>query len=569
MQTAYNSHSKTIGDLLGQNEAARLIVPQFQRGYSWEKKHVEAFWKDINRHFRASKLKDGPEKYFLGPIVTLKKGRETIQVLDGQQRLATATIWLAVIRDIARAISKEHGTQTGDDLARDIHRELIAKGGNGYSLELGEMDRSFFKRTVQEDGPIVIKHPTLRSHRNIQTAQLFLKESTMALLGGLGTNQALKLLDDIHLTLRRDLVVAVIPVEDQRDAFQIFETLNDRGLRLSVPDLLLNYLMGAAKPEDHSDIRACCNEMLDEMGTNDISRFLRHMWISRYGDLKDQDLFSALKGDIEKQSLQSLDFAVACSEECTAYNQLLDADVRLGEAVPHVHNLVRLLKVQAALPLLLSTYGKFKAGEFVKIVRWLLVYVTRHSIIGKLDSSDLETLLFQLAKEVREKMVDPRASGSCLAYLRESLTKNAPSDDRTSQSYVDLTLKPQEAKYVLGQLATHLQTKTKEVKINEANIEHIFPQNPDEAEWPDKDKLEPFTWHVGNLTVLGKRLNRNAANKNYAKKKAEYYNKSELTMTLRLAKEFASWDETTIKKRAQSLASLAKRIWGFDNSSRA
>src|ERR1700678_3196368 len=131
--------------------------------------------------------------------------------------------------------------------------------------------------------------------------------------------------------------MAVIPVEDQRDAFRIFETLNDRGLRLSVPDLLLNYLMGEAKPEtDRQEIRDCWNDMLDQMGTHDINRFLRHMWVSKYGDLKDQDLFSALKEHIEKNSTGSLEFAKTCADECTRYAQLLDVDDQLGTSAPYV-----------------------------------------------------------------------------------------------------------------------------------------------------------------------------------------------------------------------------------------
>jgi uncharacterized protein with ParB-like and HNH nuclease domain len=68
LQNAYNSHSKAVGELLGPNEAARLVVPKFQRGYSWETKHVEAFYKDIIRHQRESELKTGPDKYSLVPL---------------------------------------------------------------------------------------------------------------------------------------------------------------------------------------------------------------------------------------------------------------------------------------------------------------------------------------------------------------------------------------------------------------------------------------------------------------------------------------------------------------------
>jgi uncharacterized protein with ParB-like and HNH nuclease domain len=46
-RTTFSAQSKNIGELLGGNDPSKLVVPEFQRGYSWEKKHVAAFWKDI------------------------------------------------------------------------------------------------------------------------------------------------------------------------------------------------------------------------------------------------------------------------------------------------------------------------------------------------------------------------------------------------------------------------------------------------------------------------------------------------------------------------------------------
>src|ERR1039457_983743 len=105
MYETFNSHPKNIGELLGANERAKIVVPRFQRGYSWEKKHVEAFWNDISRFRKESVKKDGPDKYFLGPIVVMPKSKDTIYLLDGQQRLATATIVFSVLRDLAHTLS--------------------------------------------------------------------------------------------------------------------------------------------------------------------------------------------------------------------------------------------------------------------------------------------------------------------------------------------------------------------------------------------------------------------------------------------------------------------------------
>lgn len=105
MGDSFESKSKSIGELLGVYTRTRLEVPTFQRGYSWGKKHVEAFWSDISQFQSESSVSGGPRKYFLGPIVTLQEeNSDVVQLLDGQQRMATTTILLSVLRDVAKTV---------------------------------------------------------------------------------------------------------------------------------------------------------------------------------------------------------------------------------------------------------------------------------------------------------------------------------------------------------------------------------------------------------------------------------------------------------------------------------
>ena len=577
MYDTFNSQSKNIGELLGGNERARIIVPRFQRGYSWVKKHIDAFWLDITTFQKESAVKDGPDKYFLGPIVILPESKEAIQLLDGQQRLATATILFSVMRDLARGLK----TQEAADFARDVQREMILKAGSGFTLQMGEMDRLYFEETIQKDPPEKRK-PTIRSHRNIQQAKNILADSLRKQISPLDPPNALNLLKALFQTVRSDLVMASIPVASERDAFRIFETLNDRGLRLSVPDLLLNYLMRVAKSDvERNQLRDFWNVMLEQMGRRDINRFLRHMWVSKYGDLKAQDLFSALKKHIEAISVESVDFTRTCAEECEAYNHLLDHDEKhLGDAAPHVRALLQRLDAQAALPLLLSCHRVFTLADFERVAKWLLVFVTRYSVLVRLDSSGLETVLFELARGVRDIMKsDPdkptdlkQQTKVCLAYIKETLVKNAPSNDQIIAAVPSLELTSDEAQYIVSRLASRLQTDTKEVTIDEANLEHIYPKHPSETEWGGKAKqevLDPYLWYLGNLTMFGERLNKDAAkNKEYKDKRPIYEQRSELEMTQAVARTYSDWDETKIVDRAEKLTPLVLEIWNFDNPSR-
>ena len=96
--------------------------------------------------------------------------------------------------------------------------------------------------------------------------------------------------------------------------------------------------------------------------------------------------------------------------------------------------------------------------------------------------------------------------------------------------------------------------------MDKANVEHIFPQNAG-TEWPERDRLEPYIWHIGNLTILGKGINNKAGNKAYADKCTDNYSKSEIAMSKELGKTYKTWDVDAIKRRGAELAKLAVKIW--------
>ena len=112
-----------------------------------------------------------------------------------------------------------------------------------------------------------------------------------------------------------------------------------------------------------------------------------------------------------------------------------------------------------------------------------------------------------------------------------------------------------------------MQSKTKEIGISEANLEHIFPKKP-AKEWKNRQKMEPLLWYIGNLTMLGERLNQNVGNSEFKTKKQHYEKSSELEITKRVASEYSSWNEVSIRNRAENLVPLMTDVWNFNNPSR-
>ena len=98
MSTTYTPSRQTIGNILSMTNPA-IIVPDWQRSYSWKISEIELFWEDL---LRFDKLYPDDNiannEYFLGSVVLVDNKRNHL-VLDGQQRLATSAILLSVIRD--------------------------------------------------------------------------------------------------------------------------------------------------------------------------------------------------------------------------------------------------------------------------------------------------------------------------------------------------------------------------------------------------------------------------------------------------------------------------------------
>jgi hypothetical protein len=207
-----------------------------------------------------------------------------------------------------------------------------------------------------------------------------------------------------------------------------------------------------------------------------------------------------------------------------------------------------------------------------QIARWLLIFVTRYSLVVDLDPAEMENVFFKLARETRERMKSPNAAAGCMSHIKASLIGLLPNDTTVSMASRSLIVSSEAAHYMLNRIARRMQTDTKEIQLDESNVEHIFPQNPDESAWggeENQQKLEPFTWHIGNLTMLGERMNKKAANKDYIPTKRDIYAKStELEMAKKIAADYPDhWDAGTICDRAAKLAPLIVEIWNFNNPS--
>lgn len=558
----FESRPATIGSLLGNNERRNVLLPRFQRGFSWESSQIATFWTDLVTFRTIFDADPISATYFLGPIV-LQEDAKQIILLDGQQRLATATILLACIRNIARKLDGSvTGEHKGADLARDIQVNFIEKEEEPlrFSLCLGELDESFFLQTIKLDEQQTVA-PIIRSHILMQAAYKYLYENVEQRISGKDLHESIRELKSLRDCLTKGLGMVAIVVQSEEDAYSIFETLNDRGLRLSVPDLLLNLLMkNASSSNSCSAVREKWNYMLQQMGRRDISRFLRHMWLSKFGDLKARGLFTEMKSHLLQHKIDSLAFAEMCSKECDNYISILDVDSNIpAKAQVVVEGLVKKLNATSTLPLLLAGLGCLNESDFTKLSETVIALVIRYSVLSNLNPANLESALYEAARELRGKKSTNEKSGKCLSAAKQILSKINPSDLTVQENAKDVDLNRGQAIWLISNLAKTMQSRTKEIGFDKVNLEHIFPINAG-SEWPNRNNLLPYVWRIGNLTVLGEKLNNDAKNKGFSAKSKHHYSKSEIAMTSDLTR-YAQWTEVEITARTDELVKEMTRIW--------
>jgi hypothetical protein len=560
MGQSIDANKKSIGELLGTSERRPVVLPEFQRPFSWEKSQIASFWGDLQAFLPKFRKSPIDASYFLGPIVVLDDSKKII-VLDGQQRLATSTILLSKIRDLARSLGA--GAQVGQDFARDLQRDIIEKSKSPltYSLTLGELDEPFFRAAIKCDPPTATK-ATLRSHQLIQAAAEYFANELGLFVQGQSAQVALESLGELQTVVTKAMTLVAVTVKDEEDAYDIFESLNDRGLRLSVPDLVVNLLLRRCPDtQSRQTVRQKWNTVIQELGKRDVSRFLRHLWISQFGDLKARGLYSEIKTYLVEKKLTSLTFADRCADEADTYVGLIERTVGLSkQAKRNMEGLLDHLGANNALPLLLSGYLCLNDSDFEKLLKTAVSLYVRHTLIANQNPLDLETAFYDAAREIRAQHGSKVPSGKCLAAAKAILTKLNPSDAIVKQKAASLVLSRSEASWFMAEIANNMQSQTKEVGMDKANVEHIFPQNAG-TEWPNRVDLIPYIWHVGNLTILGKRINTKAKNKAFVDKCKDNYSKSEIAMTKALVKSYKTWDEAAIKKRAEALADLVVTIW--------
>jgi hypothetical protein len=405
-----------------------LRVPPNQREYAWEiEPHVTKLLQDFARAISD----EGP--YFLGTIVTIPRAEGELEVVDGQQRLATTALLLAAIRDYLK------DTVAEDELAESVDKDFLwtfdrSRRERIPRLTLNVDDNTLFEQIVTGEDT---GEATRASHDRLLAARDEARKHVKRIVATLEDREHGDVLNRWISFIQYRALVVLLRVPDEHDAYRMFETLNDRGLRTSQADLVKNYLFGragsrVAEVQDRwSYMRGALESSSDD---DDITiTFLRHALIVQQGPLREDDVYDAAQS-IVKSEATAVKFAGTLETLANAYVATFNPEHErwnsYSDSVRRSIQVFNLFDIKPMRPLILAVAATMDKREAAKVYQFLISLGVRLIIASSTRSGSVETPLAETARSVFDGRLETAKE------VREALDLLAPSDSVFRNAFV-------------------------------------------------------------------------------------------------------------------------------------
>lgn len=594
--------SLTITQLFS-NDREQFVIPAYQRRYSWHSKHIAELFDDIN-------LLDERDDHLLGSIVCLTQshgaGVNELELVDGQQRITTIMLFLKVLVDRYKAIGNTKEAEKISNYLYCSNYDFKQKS----KLSLGDLDQSDFGMimgsNITDD---IINKRLLDGYRLIYSCIEKLSVEDLDRFKYKFVNQA--------YLIRLD-------VAEAKDAFKLFETINNRGLNLSPSDIIKNFLLGNASQIDEtvlSNVKSDWTKLIICMDDQNLDDFFRQYMMGVLGrkipesllidtfkkyfnehvtsgeelsvrakylpsvmadsevnvssseDPVDTDTNELVQTGLDEQASQKIsivEFVSKLRKSAEVYSKILKKQFEDAKINQHLFNLERIRSFASYTFILNLLQRNLDSDEIYKILKLIETFMLRRNI-AEYRTSELDDIFSALALSMDNDLYDT---------VRIALRPHLPNDAEFEEKVTLHNFKGQlenRAKYMLEQIESLRTGDTHEKVISSAqdvHLEHIIPQTittkkakEEFGDWELYLGEDATTKHrsmvgkIGNLTLLAAPLNIRASNNPFHAKKEEY-SKSVIEIT----RDLTSFDEFKFiqaEDRTAKLAKLALQIWSY------
>ncbi|GAA8653858.1 DUF262 and DUF1524 domain-containing protein [Helicobacter pylori] len=539
----------TLLEFIKDNQKNQLVIPIYQRLYSWEKEQCKQLWDDIIKIGGNDKM-DG---HFIGSILYVLDGNKhsgnPLLIIDGQQRLTTITLLLTALRDHLN----------DEDKRKEIEDHYLINsdkdGDKKFRLILSESDKDTLLSLIDKDR----RKPSEPSSKIVENFKLFeewIRKNT----------------DKLEIVFKglEKLTIVWIALEKGKDDPQlIFESMNSKGMELTQTDLIRNYIVMETEVEKQEGFyNKYWRAMEEKFKQNEklFDRFVRHYLTIKTKIPNINKVYAAFKDYQQKERIGIEDLLKDLQKYCGYFCQIVfkkEADKDLNKALGFLVD----LEMDVIYPLLLELYSDYSdrvlsKNDFIRSIALIESYICRRTVCG-LGTNSLNKVFPSFTKHIQKDEYFESLKAH-FGYLTEK--QRFPNNDEFKDRFITIDFYKFKKREYFFERLENFDTK-EPVNTKECTIEHIMPQTLTE-EWK-RDLGENFQaihdkylHTIGNLTLTG--YNPEYSNRSFQEKQGmeKGFKNSPLRLNQGL-RDLESFGEEEIKKRANDLADLALKIWTY------
>jgi len=557
-------------------------IPNYQRPFSWEDEQFDELIDDLLSAYDRNIETYGDvrenlldyEPYFLGSLILQRLNeKDRFDVVDGQQRLTSLAILMAVLRD------ELEGTQIASNLHDKLYEEgdeMMVNKPEQYRLSVRSQEQQFFEEYIVDRGGTKriedIDKNTLSEpkQRFVEAVQIFRdrlqdwdeSDSEDSDLYGFGK------------FLGSKITLVEIKTGSRNSAFRLFNVVNARGMPLSTADLLKSDNLSSISKDEEDEYTNRWVNIETDVGSDTLDTFIniiRHLKVKRKAQKSVYDEFDNIVFTKEPE-FKGKEFVETLEEIYNIYNKRvlrknIDTDdeakrTRYKSLVSIVNSfypsedwMIGIVKFDQKFSDEEAFYDFFESYERKIATDWL----SGRSLSERLTQLYNVVELIEKSDTPHDVLNDQLLTND-IQRRQESLENTLDADNFYRKGNYQM------AKYLLLRLDME-RHDIRDVAIyrDSVTVEHILPRNPSSEYWKKNFDDEAFRmkWkhRLGNLVPLNGRKNSSAGNKPFNEKVDTYFvNRSDFALVNDL-EEIKDWTPDQLQSRHRQLKNEAIECW--------
>ncbi|GAA7054031.1 DUF262 and DUF1524 domain-containing protein [Helicobacter pylori] len=549
------AYATSLLNFIKDNQKNQLVIPIYQRLYSWEKEQCKQLWDDIIKIGGDDKMNG----HFIGSILYVLDGithsDNTLLIIDGQQRLTTITLLLIALRDRLNDEYEFLEKFSHQKIQNDYLINSDKDGDKKFRLILSESDKDTLLSLIDKDR----RKPSEPSSKIVENFKLFEE----------WVSKNTDKLETIFKGLEK-LMIVEIALERKDDPQLIFESMNSKGIELTQTDLIRNYIVMETEIEKQEGFYNKYWRAMEENFKQNkkwFNQFVRHYLTIKTREIPNiNKVYVAFKRYQQERGIETEVLLQDLQKYCGYFCRIVfkkEADKDLNKALGFLVD----LEMDVIYPLLLELYSDYSDGvlskdDFRRSIALIESYICRRAVCN-LGTNSLNKVFPSFTRHIQKDEYF-KSLKAHFGYLTEK--QRFPNNDEFKDRFITIDFYNFKKKKYFFERLENFDRKER-VYTHEYTVEHIMPKKLTE-EW-ERDLGENFQeihdkylHTIGNLTLTG--YNPEYNNKSFQEKQGmeKGFKDSPLRLNQSL-RDLESFGEEEIKKRANDLADLALKIWTY------